>query len=46
MDESNHPDWLNKVTWYNTAIYSMLRGSPFEDLYHMQEPIDIISFVL
>ena len=20
MDKSNHPDWLNKVTWYNTSI--------------------------
>ena len=30
MDESNHPDWLNKVPWYNTAIWSKLRGSLFE----------------
>ena len=29
MDESNHPNWLNKVHWYNTAIYSRLHGSLF-----------------
>ena len=27
MDESNHPDWLNKGPWYNTAIWSRLHGS-------------------
>ena len=31
MDESNHPDWLNKCPWYNTEIYSRLHGSLFED---------------
>ena len=33
MDESNHPDWLNKGTWYNTAICSSLSGSLFEKIY-------------
>ena len=31
IDESNHQGWLNKVSWYNTAICSMLHGSLFED---------------
>ena len=31
IDESNHQDWLNKGHWYNTAIYSRLHGSLFED---------------
>ena len=31
IDKNNHPDWLNKVTWYNTAICSRLHGSLFED---------------
>ena len=31
MDESNHPAWLNKGPWYNTAIFSRLHGSLFED---------------
>ena len=31
MDESNHPDWLNKAPCYNTAICSKLHGSMFED---------------
>ena len=31
MDSINHPDWLNKGSWYNTAICSMLYGSLFED---------------
>ena len=30
MDETNHQDWLNKGPWYNTSIYSKLRGSRFE----------------
>ena len=30
MNESNHPDWLNKGPWYNKAICSMLCGSLFE----------------
>ena len=30
MDENNHQDWLNKGTWYNTAIYLRLHGSRFE----------------
>ena len=29
-DESNHPDWLNKSPWYNTAIYSRLHVSMFK----------------
>ena len=32
MDKSNHPDWLNKGPWYNTAICSRLHGSLFEDV--------------
>ena len=28
--KSNHPDQLNKVAWYNTAICSSLHGSLFE----------------
>ena len=31
IDESDHQDWLNKYPWCNTAIYSRLRGSLFED---------------
>ena len=31
MDKSNHPNWLNKVPWYNTAICSRLHGSLCED---------------
>ena len=31
MDEHNHQDWLNKVTWYNTYICSKLHVSRFED---------------
>ena len=31
MDKNNHPDWLNKFPWYNTAICSRLHGSLFED---------------
>ena len=30
IDESNHQDWLNKGTWYNTEICSRLHGSLFE----------------
>ena len=30
-DESNHQDFLNKFTWYNTGICSSLHGSIFED---------------
>ena len=30
MDESNHPDLLNKGPWYNTAICSRLHGILFE----------------
>ena len=29
IDESNHPDWLNKGPWYNTAICSIITGSLF-----------------
>ena len=32
MDKSNHPDWLNKVPWYNKSICSNLHGSLFEYL--------------
>ena len=31
MEKSNHPDWLNKVPWYNTSICSMLHEILFED---------------
>ena len=31
MDKSNHPDWLNKGSCYNTSICSKLHGSLFED---------------
>ena len=31
MDENNHQEWLNKGTWYNTAICLRLHGSLFED---------------
>ena len=30
MDESNHPDFLNKCPWYNTSICLRLHGSLFE----------------
>ena len=30
MNENNHQFWLNKGPWYNTSIYSKLRGSRFE----------------
>ena len=31
MEKINHPDWLNKGPWYNTAICSRLYVSLFED---------------
>ena len=31
IDKSNHPNWLNKVRWYNTSICSKLHGNVFED---------------
>ena len=31
IDKSNHPNWLNKVPWYNTDICSKLYGKMFED---------------
>ena len=31
IEEKNHPGWLNKVPWYNTAICYKLRGNVFED---------------
>ena len=31
IDKSNHQYWLNKGTWYNTAIYSRLHGNLFGD---------------
>ena len=30
-EESNHPNWVNKGTWYNTDICSKLHGKMFED---------------
>ena len=32
MDKIDHPNWLNKCSWYNTAICSRLHGSLFEDI--------------
>ena len=31
IDESNHPDFLNKGPWYNIDICSKLHGRNFED---------------
>ena len=31
IKDNNHPDWFNKVPWYNTAICSILYGRLFED---------------
>ena len=31
MNKNNHPNWLNKGTWYNTAICSRLHGSLFDE---------------
>ena len=31
IEENNHPNWLNKCPWYNTAICSKLHGKMFED---------------
>ena len=30
MNKTNHQDWLNKETWYNTSICLKLHGSRFE----------------
>ena len=30
IDESNVPNWLNKVPWYNADICSKLHGKIFE----------------
>ena len=30
MEKTNHPYWLNKGPWYNTATFSRLHGSLFE----------------
>ena len=46
LDKNNHPNWLNKVPWYNTAICSRVHGVCSKILLHMQEPIDMISCVL
>ena len=29
--EENNPDWLNKGSWYNTAICTTLHGTVFDD---------------
>ena len=42
IDKSKHQDWLNKGTWYNTAIFSRLHGSLFEDFITHAKPTDII----
>ena len=44
MDKSNHPDWLNKVPWYNTAICSRLQVSMF--LYFITQAITDIYNLL
>ena len=31
IDKSYYQYWLNKFPWYNTAIFSRLHGSLFED---------------
>ena len=31
LNETNHQDWLNKVTLYNRNIYYKLHGSRFEN---------------
>ena len=30
IEENNHPNWFNKVTWYNTTICSKLHEKVFE----------------
>ena len=30
LGKSNHPNWLNKSSWYNTDICSGLHGKMFE----------------
>ena len=43
IKETKHPDWFNKVHWYNTAICSKFHGNLFEyfirhartDRYHL-----------
>ena len=32
IEEYNHPNWLNKCPWYNTAICSKLHGNIFKDI--------------
>ena len=47
IEENNHPDWLNKRPWYNTAIGSKFHRKQFEDFirhariyrYHLMCPI-------
>ena len=47
IDKSNHQYWLNKGPWYNTAIFSRLHGSLFEDfITHEITDIYIISCVI
>ena len=48
IDEINHQDWLNKGPWYNTAIYSRLHGSLFEDfITHTRTDIyDIMCYLV
>ena len=31
IDKSDHPNWLNKGSWYNTDICSKLHGKLVED---------------
>ena len=31
IKENNHPDWLNKIPWYNTSICSKMHGTTFGD---------------
>ena len=43
-NETDHQDYLNKGSWYNTSISSKLHGSRFED-FITQEIIDRYNFM-
>ena len=48
MDEVNHPNWLNKGPWYNTAICSRLHGIMFEYfiIHARTDRYNIIYYIL
>ena len=46
IDKMNHPDWLNKVPWYNKDIFQSCMEDYMKILEHMEELVDIISCVL